>query len=442
MSIVSKIRKEFPFLFHAFHTITSRGILLGLGFLSGIIIARLLGPKGKGILAMFLVIPSMVLSFSELGIRQSATYIIGQRKYDRKDIQSSIMFLYFISAIVTFLFIIIIYAKLKMLTENFVISILFALMGTILLLRKYAGGILLGNRQIEQINYIQLIQNLGLLILFIFTIGILNLGIEGAALSYFFMSLLTSLIIIHWISEYGTLTPKWIPPIPLEMVKKGIWYALSLLVVSMNFRIDVLMLGKLKSVESVGIYSTGVNITELLQNIPQAIGMVLFSYSSNWQINKYSENIIKVISISKTMVILNIFLGVVLVIISPHLIPLVWGEAFRNSSKVIPLLLPGIIALSPFMVLHLFMAGQGKPKLTLYAFVPALITNVILNLLLIPKWDYLGAALASSISYFIGTVIYIIIFKSIFHISKETIFLVKCKDLKNLFSIIRHILRR
>lgn len=63
-----------------------------------------------------------------------------------------------------------------------------------------------------------------------------------------------------------------------------------------------------------------------------------------------------------------------------------------------------------FAALNLFAAGQGQPQLVFYAFLPAFIMNVLLNLLWIPTYDYLGAAAASSVSYALGSVLFFWVF--------------------------------
>jgi Na+-driven multidrug efflux pump len=53
---------------------------------------------------------------------------------------------------------------------------------------------------------------------------------------------------------------------------------------------------------------------------------------------------------------------------------------------------------------------MGKPQLSIYIFVPALILNIVLNLLLIPAYGGLGAAIATNISYLFGAIGYWIVF--------------------------------
>jgi Na+-driven multidrug efflux pump len=66
------------------------------------------------------------------------------------------------------------------------------------------------------------------------------------------------------------------------------------------------------------------------------------------------------------------------------------------------ILIPGIISLTIYLILHGDLTGRGKAKLTLYVFFGALVLNIILNLFLIRAYGINGAALASTLSYSIG----------------------------------------
>ena len=60
------------------------------------------------------------------------------------------------------------------------------------------------------------------------------------------------------------------------------------------------------------------------------------------------------------------------------------------------------------------LSGKGKPWVSLKAMTPALLINIILNVVFIPEYGAVGAALASSVSYSLAAILFI------FFYSKET----------------------
>ena len=103
------------------------------------------------------------------------------------------------------------------------------------------------------------------------------------------------------------------------------------------------------------------------------------------------------------------------------------------------ILLPGVIAISLGKVLCSYLGGIGKPVFATYASLAALIVNIGLNVLLIPKWGIAGAALATSISYSLDTVIIFIVFSKLAKIKPIDILVVKLEDIKSYLRIARNL---
>jgi len=57
--------------------------LFGLG--TSIIIARILGPEGKGIYSLAILLPSFLVYFSHLGIGHATVFYLGKRKYRKSN---------------------------------------------------------------------------------------------------------------------------------------------------------------------------------------------------------------------------------------------------------------------------------------------------------------------------------------------------------------------
>ena len=95
------------------------------------------------------------------------------------------------------------------------------------------------------------------------------------------------------------------------------------------------------------------------------------------------------------------------------------------------------MVLTYFISTHLFVAGQGKPELALYAFAPASVLNIVLNILLIKKWSYIGAAMSSTISYIFAVIIYLVVFRNQFRIRISDFIYPKKKDFSFLWNRVK-----
>jgi Na+-driven multidrug efflux pump len=72
---------------------------------------------------------------------------------------------------------------------------------------------------------------------------------------------------------------------------------------------------------------------------------------------------------------------------------------------------------------------MGKPHYAAYIFAPALVINIGLNYLWIPKYGGVGAAWASNVSYTVGTIGYWIIYSRILKVDYLEIFKFKKSDI-------------
>jgi O-antigen/teichoic acid export membrane protein len=68
-------------------------------------------------------------------------------------------------------------------------------------------------------------------------------------------------------------------------------------------------------------------------------------------------------------------------------------------------MLPGLMATGFGSVLNTKLAGEGYPPLTIWAAAAALLTNVLLNLAMIPTWGLEGAAISTSVAYILWAAI-------------------------------------
>ncbi|MDD5694668.1 MAG: polysaccharide biosynthesis C-terminal domain-containing protein, partial [Bacteroidales bacterium] len=277
----------------------------------------------------------------------------------------------------------------------------------------YFGGIFIGKEQIGHANFINWFSELIHLVAIVVFVWILDWKVAGALLSLLVANFLITLWAgINLGKEYG-FRLRYKSVIIRDLVSMGFLFALSFMVIQLNYRIDILLLQELSTREEVGFYSLGVSIAEKLWQLPLAIGIVLMSRTANAKdqhlINQTTGRLVRISFIA------GLIVSVVLAMLSPWLIPVIWGESFHPSVQIIQMILPGILFISIFRILSSQIAGIGKPYITLYVFLPALIVNILLNLWWIPEQGALGAVWATNVSYTLGTIAYIFVYSRISH---------------------------
>jgi len=208
----------------------------------------------------------------------------------------------------------------------------------------------------------------------------------------------------------------------------GIVLYFASLFIFLNYRVDQFMINYSLGKTELGIYSIGVRLAELLFLIPDSVTSALFGRLYNIKVDDASSQKSVLIKTTKYTFYMTLVLLVIGIMLVP-LVPYVYGEDFSRAKEVIVLLFIGIVFASIARVSHSYFISKGKPMVHLCVTALTLSTNIALNLFFIPIWRINGAALASSISYTVYGLSYLIIFrvtegipfKDFFYISKEEI---------------------
>jgi O-antigen/teichoic acid export membrane protein len=290
----------------------------------------------------------------------------------------------------------------------------------------YFGGIFIGNEEIRKSNFINWFAetiNLAGVVIFVF---LLHWQIAGALLSLVLSHITVASWAFYRLHKEFRMHLHFRPAIIKSLFSMGFLFAASFTVIQLNFRIDILLLRELSTLEEVGFYSLGVSIAEKLWQLPYAIGIVLMSRTANatdqGAINTTTAKLVRV------SLIIGLLASAVMIVVAPFVVPAIWGQKFAPSILVIQYILPGILFISVFRILSSRLSGIGLPQITIYVFLPSLVVNILLNLLWIPAYGAFGAVLATNVSYTLGTLAYIFVYAKIVKMPVLEIFAFRKSD--------------
>jgi O-antigen/teichoic acid export membrane protein len=390
----------------------SRFGVIAFGLARTIITARYLGPEGNGVIAALIVFPNLFMTFGSLGIRQSTTYYIGKAEFSEDAIKRSIAQIWSFTTVLSVILSFVLIRYFSNSGDNLLLVFLAIVPIPFTLFNTYNSGIFLGKNQISAFNKINWLPFAISFIATVLLVVLLGLGVPGALIAVatgaFFMFFI--LLFKNDFIKSFTFSFDW--KIIKSLLSLGIVYAISLLVINLNYKVDVIILDKLSNTYELGIYTKGAELTEYLWQIPMLLSTIVFARSAIAKDNiVFSRKVAQLLRVSVLIVGCGAFF---LVAISEQLILLMYGEAFFGSILVLQWLLPGVFLLTIFKVLNMDLAGKGKPWVSLKAMSPAIVINVVLNLLLVEEYGAKGAAFASTISYSFAAILFLYFY------SKET----------------------
>lgn len=164
-------------------------------------------------------------------------------------------------------------------------------------------------------------------------------------------------------------------------------------------KVDQVMLRWWTGADAVGIYAVAARMSEVFYIIPAALvvtyfpPLIKFRETSTKRFNNRLQSLFTLLALLSYAVVLTLF------VLAPLLTVPIFGEAYRDA---IPVVMIHMLAM-PFVFLrYAFNYWILIEKYALFSIVcqsTGAISNIILNLLLIPKYGMMGAAIATLISY-------------------------------------------
>lgn len=172
-------------------------------------------------------------------------------------------------------------------------------------------------------------------------------------------------------------------------------FALTVLFYSIYFYIDSVMLSYMKGVYEVGIYSAAYSLTIALIFIPTIYINSIFP-----SLSKFYVNSIESLKFAYRKSLLYISIGAlpiaaVLFFLSGEIIRLLYGTAFKESVIVLQIISITIFFRFVSFVNAITIISMDMQKKRLYFQAFTALINIILNLVLISLYGYVGAAIAT-----------------------------------------------
>lgn len=189
----------------------------------------------------------------------------------------------------------------------------------------------------------------------------------------------------------------------LVIIKKSLPYALITLLMASYYRIDSVLLERLlprdMAATQAGIYATAFRLLDALVMVSYLFSVILLPLFS--KMLKQKENVVPVVRTSFSLLFLfSVSAVVILYVYREPVIQLLYKEHVEESVAVFGLIIFGLIPISMNYLFGTLLTANGSmKKLNITAAIGILI-NVAVNLLLIPRMQACGSAVASFCTQF------------------------------------------
>jgi O-antigen/teichoic acid export membrane protein len=377
------------------HNLFTQILKIVFGMLTGILVARALGPAGQGYIAYLILIFTLLGNFGHLGITSAVAFYQKKSGFDRVAIYSSNVNTLALMTLAT-AGIIVLLRSYGLLLANYS---WFMIVGGLVLMVSY---LFIGHHQAWLTGDEKIILNnqIGLVSFFLKSGTILLLWLWGVlTVNSFFLITVVSLL-LWFILIQIKLKESYLARISTRILKAEFAYGgvawASTLFAFLHYRADQIMIKQYLGSADLGVYTIAVTIAELLFLLPLSINTALTGRLYNLAEGDSGRTLLA----STTRICMAICLALCLIAIpGSFLIPYVYGKPYAAGTQIMLLLIPGVLFACIPKIVSPWFFSSGRPKVHLRITLGCLLINIILNFFFIPLWQNLGAALASTISY-------------------------------------------
>ena len=308
--------------------------------LIGVILSRILGAAGYGLYSSIIVVPTIVIGFTQLGIRRATMYHLSARKLEEDSIVSAVFILLLITSVLSVLISGLVFLFSESAKADPFLLTLIMITVPFVLCNVFAGGIFLGKQQILRANILNAGPTFLNLVFVILLVWVFRFSVRGAFMALFLGNISMFIFVFYTIRKSYNITWKYHEGIMKSMVRLGVVFAFSIFIMQLNYRMDIILLKKYSTLTQVGLYSLAVQIAEQLWHVPYAIETIVLTRSAAATDEQASNR--TVASIMRVSFLISLFFGGVVYFIVPTIIPLVFGSDFSRSVPMIRGILPGV----------------------------------------------------------------------------------------------------
>ena len=369
-----------------------------------VILTRLLGPAGRGLYGLLSTLPGFIVSFGNLGFGLGCYYLVAKRKCDLREILgNTLLYLVVLGAVLT----VVGYVALQVSTpirQDFLsgnhLTVLLLVSIPLLLAYNTVSDLLSALKEIHFANILTVtfaIFPIAVLLLYWWFTG--N-ALMAAIWAWLGTNAGITLFGMFRIYRRAGGTPRVSYPALREAFSFGLRGNVNTWANAVVRRIDVLFVAHFAGMEAVGFYAASVSIAEIILTLPDAVSgpflplRMEMEEKEGWHFSPF---------VLKYMLAIMGLVCLVTAIIGKWLILTLYGSVFLPSLLPLQCLLPGIVGLSLYQFVKADLYHMNRPGLISWVSVLAMICNLALNFLLIPRFGAVGAAISSSVCYLLST---------------------------------------
>ena len=371
-----------------------------LAFAGGVLVARALGPDGRGAYSLFIVSTAFGQMLLGLGAGNAAIYYINKGALTARDVVSALHVLTLLSLAITAAAVLVMvpWAGAEVLGEGVPAWLLIAAV-PMLIYSATLRIVLQAMSRFVEMGIATIAQPLVMLVLIAVAYGRGHPAASDVVGFWIISNAAGAAVALACLGvasvDVGAIVrPRWATI--RTLARFGVQGESGNLLQLMNYRLDQYIVRGFVGLAGVGIYAVGVSMTEAVWLLANSVAIVLLPRltsadpdEARWMTPVACRNTVLVAAVG----------SLALAAAVPVLMPAFFGHRYDDSVQALWWLLPGTVALTGSKVLTSYIFSQGRPFVNTMVTCVSLAVTVPALFVLVPAYGVNGAAAASSLAY-------------------------------------------
>ncbi len=266
-------------------------------------------------------------------------------------------------------------------------------------------------------------------------LGLLITVMAGFTLQYALSAWTTAqatAVLVLLVVAFKTSSTVSVPPQSLFVLAKKLFRSgwvgqLSTLASMLHLRINLALIALFYSSVETGIYSIAVLAGEFLWLLSGSLQPVVAWSAADTTDQNRDQVTVRAVRIA---LMVTLVAATFMAFAARPLFAFLFNNAYNDSVFPLYYLLPGVVIFSSGTVLAGDFIGRGKPAWNTQASFLTLAVNLLAALILVPKMGIAGAAISSTIAYFVGSMFMMYKFSTVSQLSVIELFKFNPEDLR------------
>jgi O-antigen/teichoic acid export membrane protein len=380
-------------------SLVATALIQVLNVVTGIILARTLGPSGRGELAAVILWPTLLWTVGNLGVVDAVTFHSARRTGPRRSIVSASLALALVQSVILIAIGLVLVPLVLARQEASVVRdcLIFLASVPTSLVTLYLGSVLNGTHRYVAFNVVRATVFVGNAAGLVALAIASELTVTSAMYAYLASQVLTVLIAAIFVLPSTGPPSRPERPLAREMLAYGWRVQLSTISNLLNERVDQLVISIVLAPASLGLYVVAWTMTGLSYMIGYSVTFAALprvAQAESAQERRARAHRYVFLTLAATVVV-----TIPVLLLTPEILRIAFGSDFVQATGVTRVLLVGSIALGTGRVLEAVLKGVNRPLHAGLSEGAGLAVTAVGLAALLPTLGLMGAAITSLVAY-------------------------------------------